>query len=467
MTTDTLEDVALADLVVDINVRTDIKLDKSFVSSIRNHGILQPPIGWRGDDGKVRITAGQRRTLAAMEIGLEQIPVIIKPQEIAEAARIVTQLTENDQRQELSDSERVFGYKQLAMFGVSADQIARKTNKPRAHVDQALKVASSELAEDAIASYPIGLEQAAALVEFEDDPAAVERLLEVAGTSPRSFDHEAQRIRDQRAYERAKADYETELAAKGWEILEERPIWSDETIKAIGSLWRVDDETKTTLDEPENTAGLTGRVVYVGRSGFGSDSPVAATFYIRGWADQGLTTWNSGTTAKPELTDAEKAERKKNRALAADLKSATIVRRDWIKNTLLTAPKNIHVPDALELLTAEILATAPSASDQRTYELVVELLDLSVDPKHDKWMTPGRLALIATRDTRDPIINALAVAIARADAALGDAKYATQIVETPTEGYAEYLKDLQNLGYTLADVEQHIVDVVAREKGKK
>lgn len=446
MTTDTLEDVSLADLVVDINVRTDIKLDKSFVSSIRNHGILQPPIGWRGDDGKVRITAGQRRTLAAMEIGLEQIPVIIKPQEIAEAARIVTQLTENDQRQELSDSERVFGYKQLAMFGVSADQIARKTNKPRAHVDSALKVAESDTAKKAIAESPINLEQAAALVEFEDDPADVERMLYIAAEHPQSFDHEAQRIRDARIAKADLAKLQAHYEAGGWEIFDDYPN-TGKTIERLGSLWRAGDETRAKLTE-EDIADLDGRAVQLGIGWNGAH----AALYLRNYADHGFETYAASTASTPQLT---KEEKRAERQLAADLRSATTVRREWIKTSLLAAGTKIAVAPAVEIIAGALIGADIAASDGKVYPIAADLLGIDVPESKGMWDNTARQTVIdAFRNGTDALRLALAVAIARAESVVGDPswKAARQSQSTIT-----YYETLAGLGYTLSDVETAIV----------
>lgn len=452
MPTDTLEDVALADVIVDINVRTDIKLDKSFVSSIRNHGILQPPIGWRGDDGKVRITAGQRRTLAAMEIGLEQIAIVIKPQEIAEAARIVTQLTENDQRQELTDSERVFGYKQLTMFGISADQIARKTNKPRAHVDQALKVASSEVAEDAIASYPIGLEQAAALVEFEDNPADVERLLEIASTSPRSFDHEAQRIRDNRTNLAQLAELRAKYEAAGWEILADYPN-TDRNLESLHHLWRADDEDRSRLTEVD-IKDLDGRAVFLSIGWQGAH----ASHYLRDYKAHGFTTYSSVNSAPQQTKEEKRAERQ----MGADIRSATTVRREWLKTTLLAPGSKIDIPSAIKIISGALLGADTSASDGKVYPLAAELLGYETHESKGTWDNTARTTVLQKyREGADPLRVALAVAIARTESVVGDPtwKSARESKET-----VEYYVQLQEWGYNLADVEQTIVTIGTRGK---
>ena len=59
------------------NVRNDLRLEKSFVDSIRQHGILEPIVGHRGPDGVVTIAYGHRRAAAAIEAGLTAVPTLV------------------------------------------------------------------------------------------------------------------------------------------------------------------------------------------------------------------------------------------------------------------------------------------------------------------------------------------------------------------------------------------------------
>lgn len=49
-------------LVIDANVRTDAALDKAFVASIAERGVILPVVATRDDDGTIRVRDGQRRT---------------------------------------------------------------------------------------------------------------------------------------------------------------------------------------------------------------------------------------------------------------------------------------------------------------------------------------------------------------------------------------------------------------------
>jgi ParB family chromosome partitioning protein len=63
------------DLLVDVNIRTDARLDKDFVASIKDFGVLVPIIAVRTAAGDVRVRFGHRRTLAAIEADLATVPV--------------------------------------------------------------------------------------------------------------------------------------------------------------------------------------------------------------------------------------------------------------------------------------------------------------------------------------------------------------------------------------------------------
>lgn len=473
-----LERVALADVIVDINVRTDIKLDKSFVASIKAHGILQPPIGWRGDDGKVRITAGQRRTLAALQLELGEIDVIIKPQEIAEAARIVTQLTENDQRQELTESERVFGYKQLAMFGVSADQISRRTNRPKAQVQQALAVAESNTAVDVLGSLPVTLEQAALFVEFEDDKKAVSELQEIAASRPEQLEHQAQQIRSRVARERHGQSVADKARAEGWQVLY-RENQYDYGLPAghhrVTELWREGDETRThlTLDDVKDHPA---RVCFIDTKSWGDEAKVY--WLIKDPKKHGFTNWSleNRSGGKGPLTEDEKAARRQKRIDKAEMIDATVVRRAWIRDTLLSPGRKKYPDDAIAWITRSLWHAATNPHDNYSdgirftaEHLLGNPLDYKTSGKNPdtgdyfRSMTEGEVhTLLEGLAGADHLRLALAITIGRVEELAGNSK---AVGFGQDLRLAAYLRQLRDWGYTLADVEQRIVD--AADKNRK
>src|SRR6266700_4472357 len=94
-----VEHVDPASLLIDINVRTDTSLDKDFLASIRDLGVLVPIVAVRTEHGSLRVRYGHRRTLAAVEARRGSVPVIVANGDDADAAaRIVSQWHENEHR---------------------------------------------------------------------------------------------------------------------------------------------------------------------------------------------------------------------------------------------------------------------------------------------------------------------------------------------------------------------------------
>lgn len=66
--------------------------DESLVDSIREQGVIQPPVV-REDNGTLKVVVGQRRTLAAQTAGIDRIPVVVMDYDDQEA--IAASITEN------------------------------------------------------------------------------------------------------------------------------------------------------------------------------------------------------------------------------------------------------------------------------------------------------------------------------------------------------------------------------------
>jgi ParB family transcriptional regulator, chromosome partitioning protein len=228
---DVIEHIDPRTLLVDVNARMQTTADKKLIGSVKDLGVLQPIIAVRTVDGQVRVRFGHRRTFAAIEAGLETVPVRVigdertdKPGEID---RLVTQFAENEHREGFTHQDRIGVVEQLALLDVSANQIAKRTKMARPEVDKALAVVKSELAKKASARYDLTLDQAAAVAEFEDEPETVKALIAAVETG--QFDHVLVRARHNRADAIAKQTAIEELTAQGVRVLDEAPLWSDTT----------------------------------------------------------------------------------------------------------------------------------------------------------------------------------------------------------------------------------------------
>ena len=205
-------------LDVEVNVRTDVQLKPDFVGSIAQHSVLVPVIARRDETGALRVIAGQRRTLAAVKSGVSSIPVRILEGLDTGRARIVAQIIENDQREALTEAERVIAYEQLAAFGMSPTEIGKKLNTRRVRVQKGLKVGADATASAALAEHGLTLDQAAVLAEVSDNEDDVARLLD--GAARGTFDHEAKRVQDARTERTSIAKAAAELTEQGVTVID-------------------------------------------------------------------------------------------------------------------------------------------------------------------------------------------------------------------------------------------------------
>lgn len=111
---------------------------QELVESIRQHGIIQPLVV-RAVNGRYELIAGERRWRAAQQVGLTQVPVIVREANDLEVLEI--SLIENLQRADLSPIEEAHGYARLAgEFGMRQEEIAQKVGRSRAAVANALRL---------------------------------------------------------------------------------------------------------------------------------------------------------------------------------------------------------------------------------------------------------------------------------------------------------------------------------------
>jgi ParB family chromosome partitioning protein len=177
------------------NVRRKVKLDPGFVQSIRGAGIIQPLVVVPNSDGW-EIIAGHRRREGAAEAGLVEIPCVVR-EDLAGAAEILAMLVENTQREDLSTNEILASFEQLAAFDLSAEEIASATGHDEAEIAGAVKAARSKRARALVAKdehFTLSLMDAAAIAEFEEDPAAIARI-EDAVNDGRGVAHTISRLR--------------------------------------------------------------------------------------------------------------------------------------------------------------------------------------------------------------------------------------------------------------------------------
>lgn len=262
--------VAPTDLLLQRNIRTVPRDDafKDLVRSIAEVGVLEPIVAVTTDTGEgtpaLLVRFGERRTLAAIEAKRDTVPVYIagadSTENDAEVVRIITQRDENTHRTGLTTAEEVGVVEQLAAFGLSAAQIAKKARIKRDTVDTALAVSGSKIARKATERYDtLTLDQAAVVATFEDDPETIKALVVAAHEG--TFEHVAQQARDARDEAQARQDVLATLAKNNVTVID-RPGYDDKRTKPLTSLV-VSATERTFLNQTDHT-GCPGHVAWLG-----------------------------------------------------------------------------------------------------------------------------------------------------------------------------------------------------------
>jgi len=438
MTAQQIQEIDPNTLLVDTNVRSDTSLDKDFVASIREYGVLVPIVAVQTAEGGVRVRYGHRRTLAAIAAARATVPVLVTGEDDAdEAARIVRQWAENEHRTGLSTADKVAAVEQLSLLGLSAATIAKRTKTSKADVAHAIAAAASPLAKGAAGRYEfVTLDQAAAVAEFEDEPETVKALILAAKEGDGRFAHAAQRARDERQRAQERQAVTDELNAAGVAVID-RPSWEDRSIKGLSELVDPDGKKLT----PAAHAQCPGHAAYVD-SGWRSAQPV---YVCTQWKTQGHRDPNKAGTATP-LPEEAREQRRQVIANNKAWKSAETVRREFLTGLLArkTPPKGAASYVATELAHG---AHAMRKAMERSPELAATLLGADAATAQS---SVAALAETAT-DTRAQVIT-LALVLAGYEAETGPHTW-----RNPSEEVRRYFGFLLANGYELSDVEQQCV----------
>lgn len=120
-----VQEVSVRDLHSFKNHPFQVKDDESLQAlcdSIREYGILSPLLARPADDG-FEIVSGHRRKAAALRLGLDRLPVLVRDMSDDEA--VILMVDSNIQRENLLPSEKAFAYK------MKLEAIKRQAGRPK------------------------------------------------------------------------------------------------------------------------------------------------------------------------------------------------------------------------------------------------------------------------------------------------------------------------------------------------
>ena len=431
------------------NVRDLPDLDKGFIASIRNEGVLLPVLARRGEDGTVYVRDGQLRTLAAREAGLATIPAYFGTTSETKTERITQQLITNDRRTGLNDGERINAFHQLALEGLTATAIARRIGTKKATVEASITIAQSPLATEAIATGQITLDAALTLTEFDDDPELAAQLTQIALEDPDYLPHAAQRARDQRARQAVVAVAVAELQAAGVITVTEG---DENTGTRLSSL--TDDETERTPIEDDAHTGCPGHAILVA-TGWDRDMHSTAVCLdpdAHGHKPRYTHSTGSGQAVGGQagpMTDEQKAER---RTLIANNKawtSAETVRREWLTTFLTrkTLPK-----DAGRVIASGLTVHRRDVGVAVTNGNTLAHTLLGIE--RDTYPGGDRIAALVEHNPTKAQHVAQAIVLAGIEDSTSRDTW-----RYPSAEKAAYFTQLAAWGYTLSDVEQIVIGI--------
>lgn len=168
------------------------------MSSIREHGVLQPIVLRVAVPRGYEIVAGERRFRAAERLGMNRIPAIVRTISDKQAMEIA--LIENLQREDLNAMEVAEAYANVMKhFGLTQEELAVRVGQSRSHVANMLRLLAlpSELRAD-VSRGTISMGHARALLSVADEGArmVLARKIVDDGLSVRSVELMCQRLAD-------------------------------------------------------------------------------------------------------------------------------------------------------------------------------------------------------------------------------------------------------------------------------
>lgn len=304
------------------NIRGDLGVTPEFVETVAGLGVLKDIDVYPTLTGLV-VLDGHRRHRAAIEAGLETVPVRIV--DVAgELDRIGLQLTENDEHAHTSSADRARAINQLVLMGLPASELRKRgVRASEATMARRIANASQEVA-DLGESANLGLDDLAKIAEAEDElPEDIAGMVvEEIRRDPDRIDHLLERARDEARRRQVYEDEVLDLRQQGINVvrLEE---FEEGFPKTNQYLWNLVDEYGNTVEPHDSCPGHTA---YVSVLGSGEHMRAQALFVCMDYAAQGHFTREDYQRTRQEADRAAIIEA--NRQAAQEGK----VRRAWIKD---------------------------------------------------------------------------------------------------------------------------------------
>ncbi|MBX3099511.1 MAG: hypothetical protein KF761_08010 [Salinibacterium sp.] len=424
---------------IEANVRSTVVVSNDMLKSVKRHGVVIPVLGYYDADGQPVIRDGQRRILATIKAGRASLPAYLVPSKDDKRLRIIQQMIANMYREGLTDADEAAALHELTLDGMTPTMIASELTYKPARVKAALAVAENETATKAVTQHQLTLDQAATMIEFDDDAKAVKSLRETAQRNPSDFAHAAQRLRDKRATARQIAELAEGFTSRGITVVS-WPDWEDKDTVPLSDLTE-HDGTALTADSYE---GRGGHRVAIRDSWNG----IEVSHFVNDWKKWGLKKRRANGTAVTPWTDAEKKERRELIANNKAWNSAEVVRRDWLAGFLArkTTPKNAALFAATALASEAFSGRLREALGDH-HATACALLGVEY-----RWGAAHPLTGLAEAGRVNTVLLAVVVGALEAGTSRNTWR-------TPGHADVAYFTALTEWGYPLSDVEGIVLGI--------
>ena len=434
------------------NVRRDLRAGKGFLETVRAHGVVKDIDVYISLTGMV-VLDGHRRLDAALALHLESVPVrVVRVDD--EAERIASQLMVNDEAEHCNSAERADAIQQLVLLGVPAQDLRRRGIRGE-EVAAARAVASAPQAvRQAAVERPqidlVGLGHLAELATdaVEDSPVVAKAVAD-AIERPDQVEHIVARARAEAEEERILADKRAELEAQGIRAIEDAREWSlYDKGQRLDSL--VDDHGEVLTEATHSSCPGHAAVVHPAVTWEGDQRKVTGTrvaLWCTDWRAHGhRNRWarnTSGATSGPMEEEQRKARAEKIRRNKA-MDAANGVRRQWIQDRLLTSGTRLPAVAWRSRLPLYLFPVL------RWTHMSVSSIALEKGRERLACDLPSLRAVLPTAPAAE--VALLTFALAAMEGSIEKDTW------TDTRGVSAmmtrlHLRFLEQLGYTLSDVE--------------
>ena len=363
--------------------------------SIRAAGVLEPvivaPIDGASDTARHRwlLIAGHRRVKASAAAGRKTIPGLVRGDLDTEVKQLEAMVIENHHRRDLTPLEEGDAFQLLLDLGdYTQAKVAAATGVSAKTVRSRLKLTKlPQQVRDKFTAGQVTLDDALAIAEFADDPAAIKKLEREAGGF--NFQWTLRRLRDERAAANKRAAAIGRLRKAGVTVLEQAPP-ADSSVVYVEELAEYPE-----AKDPDDVASL----VELHASCPGHAALLLPKASEPAWICTQVDLHAGGVRKDDEGAQegASSPAQLERQQLESDLETAAAVRRGHLRQAIMTGDPGLAASVLRRRLfsrnhrfLAECLDVEPKAIEGTLSTLSLEQLVIAVDvashESHDSFL---------------------------------------------------------------------------------